>query len=108
MARCPLCGGYSTDGRSWCESCRQTSEYCNDADDRAIPVHDVNSHDTAPLVRIARFQSAAEAGYFADALRRAEKVPAEVAVDEEREAMHGSWSVRFTLLVPEPWAEFAA
>lgn len=60
------------------------------------------------LVQIARFKSAAEAGYFADELHRNEQIPAEVAVEEVRESMHAAWSVRFALMVPKERAEAAS
>ncbi len=123
MIECPQCGAFTNRHQGWCARC--AAELENNAPQgradrfhRESPTGFVESHsspghldteiETGALVRIARFQSAAEAGYFADALRRVEQIPAEVTVDEEREATHGSWSVRFALLVPASCAELAA
>lgn len=123
MTRCPQCGAFGDPHQGLCAVCATGLEevrrpHRRDRFDREASLkmaavdsfidNPPNDDSDAPLVRIARFRNAAEAGYFADALRRAEQIPTEVAVDEEREAMHGSWSVRFALLVPEPRAESAA
>ena len=60
-----------------------------------------------PVVPIARFTSAAEAGYFAHELSHDREIPAVVTVDENFDAVTGNWWTRYVLNVPEPFADSA-
>jgi hypothetical protein len=59
-------------------------------------------------VAIARFQSGAEAGYFADELCREIGVATEVLARERFDAVHAVWSVDYMLLVDRQDAERSA
>jgi hypothetical protein len=64
--------------------------------------------DFVRQVAIARFQSGAEAGFFADELCREIGVAAEVLARERFDAVHAVWSVDYILLVDRGDAERSA
>lgn len=71
--------------------------------------HSISEEDSRePLDAVARFQSAAEAGYFAHELKMLQNVPTLVRAVEEFDAVSGHWSTGFVLFVPSPQAEEAA
>jgi len=121
MARCDQCGAFVERNERLCAACTadgrpRGSTFSVDSTSAAraagadfeAPFAGEVDGDAGRLVRIARFRSAAEAGFFADLLNRREIAPAEIAVEEEHDALHGSWAVRFALLVPSLQAETAA
>jgi hypothetical protein len=57
---------------------------------------------------VARFESMAEAGFFADQLVRRHGIETTLSVDETFDAITGHWSVRFILNVPEDQASSAS
>ena len=61
----------------------------------------------AALAPLARFTSAAEAGYFAHELLHREQIPVSLTVDEHFDAIGGRWTTRFVLAVPEDIGETA-
>jgi hypothetical protein len=61
-----------------------------------------------PMVVIAQFRNAAEAGYFAHELLREADIPAAVTMDESFDALTGYWSTRFVLAVAEEFSESAS
>jgi hypothetical protein len=61
----------------------------------------------SPLVSIARFANAAEAGFFADEIQSRLNVPAELTFDENFDAVNGYWSTWFVLSVPDSATEAA-
>ena len=94
MRRCPACGRSVHKQSAFCESCLAPVD-SSPADE---PVAD-DYH--GPMQAIARFRHVAEAGYFAYELREREGVPVRVAPDDNFDAMDGSWSSSFVLMVPE-------
>ncbi len=60
------------------------------------------------LVPVARFKSAAEAGYFAHELLYTEHLPVSLIAEEHFDALDGHWSTRFVLSAPEGMADRAA
>ncbi|MBA3313584.1 MAG: hypothetical protein M3552_17495 [Planctomycetota bacterium] len=71
-------------------------------DDAAEPVED------DALVTVARFRSAAEAGYFADELEAAESIRPVLTSVDDFNAMSGFWGAVFHLRVPPAEAKRAA
>ena len=69
---------------------------------------DVDADVAERGVAIARFQSGAEAGYFADELTRQTGVETDVLVRERFDAVHAVWTVDYILQVAPPDAEHAA
>lgn len=67
---------------------------------------DVDSEEES-LVAVARFNNAAEAGYFAHELSHSQQIPVSLSADEQFDVISGRWMTRFVLLVPEPMAQFA-
>lgn len=63
---------------------------------------------TRGMSPIARFGNAAEAGYFAQELELAERVPARLTIEEDFDAITGRWATRYLLLVPQDRAASAA
>ncbi len=60
------------------------------------------------MTPIARFSSAAEAGYFAHELRDGDGIPTRLTLEEQFDAIGGHWAVRYVLAVPTESAEAAA
>lgn len=60
------------------------------------------------MAAIARFQNAAEAGYFALELKLHQNIPVTVKAEEDFDAVSGRWSTGFVLSVPRRFAEKAA
>jgi hypothetical protein len=74
--------------------------------ERLFPPEYVMHNDREPyseidgLVTIARFRSAAEAGYFADELEAAEAVRPVLTISEDFDGIRGHWGAVFLLQVP--------
>ncbi|MEX2286282.1 MAG: zinc ribbon domain-containing protein [Planctomycetaceae bacterium] len=124
MNCCPHCGKRLRDRQVFCPAC--SNDVSVAADHRSMPAGDEIDDvafvspdddpgaadderlDESNMTVIARFQNAAEAGYFAHELGRSEEMPVTVALAEDYDGMHGYWSARFHLLVPDVCAERAA
>jgi len=63
--------------------------------------------DTDHLAPLARFQFAADAGFFAEELKTQHSIAATVKLEEDFEASAGQWSVAFILAVPVEQADEA-
>lgn len=123
MIRCPHCGNRLRDRQVFCPAC--SNDVSVAADHRSAPVGDetavaaiasseddpravdVECLDNSNMAVVARFQNAAEAGYFAHELGRREEMPVTVALAEDYDGIHGYWSARFHLLVADACAERA-
>ena len=112
MPCCSNCGESFSGDRAVCPDCfRPLIDNADFAsDDGAQPsARDADSYEdqTDALLPIARFNNAAEAGYFAHELLRNENIPASVTMSENFDALSGYWSTRFVLSVSEPLVETA-
>lgn len=80
-----------------------------DVDDLTVNSSESNGVEAqSGLQAIARFRNAAEAGFFLDELTRRMDITAEIAPQEQFDAVHASWSTDFVLLVPAKSALTAA
>jgi hypothetical protein len=117
MQICPQCGRRHGVSPSLCPDCRESDDFqvdqvlCDEAavqqaHERSIPGECVAGIDDAEAgergVAIARFQSGAEAGYFADELTRQTGIEADVLVRERFDAVHAVWTVDYILQVSQP------
>ena len=68
--------------------------------DSELPASDAEGVDTDHLAPLARFQFAADAGFFADELKNQHSIKATVKLEENFEASAGQWSVGYVLAVP--------
>lgn len=111
MLRCTHCRGILSLGDSVCSDCGNPS--AEEIDTGSHDDHmgmaalseftEAGSPDAAtdgPLEIIARFGSAAEAGYFAHELLHTEAIPVRLTSDESFDALRGFWSTRYVLAVP--------
>jgi hypothetical protein len=107
MSYCPNCGRPQIASGSLCPRCSQRPETEEDtfAPQKSLVAGDGDGRDR---VIIARFQSGAEAGYFADELTRASGIETEVMARERFDGVHAVWSVDYTLLVGREHAEEVA
>ena len=111
MPFCLRCGGGHETRHQICADCRH--------EDEVMPATSARSSDRLPnepgaddefgesRVAIARFQSGAEAGYFADELTRQTGVETDVLTRERFDAVHAAWTVDYILLVSPDRAEEA-
>src|SRR5438552_2401823 len=108
MPICPQCGRRHGLSRSLCPDCVQ-DENLNESVS-ALDEDDANgdSENGERGVAIARFQSGAEAGYFADELTRQHGIEAGVQVRERFDAVHAVWTVDYILQVSPPHVAEAA
>lgn len=101
MEYCPSCGvrlEYQPDSCPACDrslSDRVPSELPARNDEVAADGGD------EPLVAIARFHNAAEAGFFAHTLLTADEIPVSLKAEDDFDAISGYWAVRYLLMVPE-------
>lgn len=117
MPRCSQCGRLVSIHQHGCPECDRGVSEGHDP----LPAEDFPERE--PLIEesefdeneshsrrlpIARFQSGAEAGYFADELARAVDLDVRVLAREHYDAVHGVASTDFVLLVLETEAERAA
>jgi hypothetical protein len=75
--------------------------------DSELPASDAEEVDTDHLAPLARFQFAADAGFFADELKNQHSITATVKLEENFEASAGQWSVGYVLAVPVDQADEA-
>src|SRR5579872_1780869 len=125
MQICPQCGRRHGVSSSLCPDCRQSDDFqveqvpCDESLDhellaaaslgeRVWEVEFEDAQEADRAVAIARFQSGAEAGYFADELTRQNGIEAEVLVRERFDAVHAVWTVDYILQVSPVHAEAAA
>jgi hypothetical protein len=100
MPNCPRCGFQVSFPQQLCSGCARDSE-CIDDSELAGRSSDGENVDAEPdRVAIARFQSGAEAGYFADELTRQTGIETDVLARERFDAVHAAWSLDYLLLVP--------
>jgi hypothetical protein len=109
MSCCPECGQLFSGRTEICPSCAsRLAQGEFDVPGEVELAEDRGAADGARQVAIARFQSGAEAGFFADELCRETGVAAEVLARERFDAVHAVWSVDYILLVDRPQAECSA
>ena len=124
MIQCPNCGKLLRERQVFCPGCsndvgvddHRRIRYSDDVEAGTIAAVDHRREeavgndelDTSDMTVIARFQNAAEAGYFAHELGRREDIPVTVTLSEEFDGVHGYWTTRFQLVVPDAYAERAA
>jgi hypothetical protein len=111
MPYCLRCGRRQETHQQICPDCRQADEL--------MPASAAISSDSRPnefssvdefgesRVAIARFQSGAEAGYFADELIRRTGMETDVLTRERFDAVHAVWTVDYLLLVSRDHADEA-
>jgi hypothetical protein len=116
MPICPQCGLQHGLSHSLCPGCGeddhrlpcQNSSGDDSSGNNACVSTDLNENlfeleadgeDEEGGVAIARFQSGAEAGYFADELTRQTGIEADVLVRERFDAVHAAWTVDYILMV---------
>jgi hypothetical protein len=116
MAICPQCGLYHGASHSLYPGCAKDDHQLHRDDssgNNACESADLNESssgldgigengagdDGVDGVAIARFQSGAEAGYFADELTRQTGIEADVLVRERFDAVHAVWTVDYILMV---------
>ena len=124
MPICPQCGLRHGLSHSFCPGCAQDdhSPACDDPSGQealgtanlgeSISRLDADGENEEAQageygVAIARFQSGAEAGYFADELTRETGIEADVLVRERFDAVHAIWTVDYILQVSPQHAEEA-
>lgn len=107
MKHCPHCGIRLEYHRESCPACDRSLAPDAAAHSRRFD-GEANDEAAEPVVAIARFLNAAEAGFFAHTLLNAEEIPASLRAEDDFDAISGHWSVRYLLMVPERLAESAA
>lgn len=109
MSCCQECGQMLLERSELCADCasRRALEQ-SDIDDSVESARDMAGTDLTRQVAIARFQSGAEAGFFADELCRETGVATDVLARERFDAVHAVWSVDYILLVDRHQAECTA
>ncbi|MGE5193922.1 MAG: hypothetical protein ACM3U2_15620 [Deltaproteobacteria bacterium] len=109
MSNCPNCGRPQLSSRNLCPECSRRRERDENAFAEEGPVAaDTGDDQGRDRAMIARFQSGAEAGYFADELTRETEIETEVLARERFDGVHAAWSVDYILLVDRAHAERAA
>lgn len=100
---CPDCGKPADEMSIDAEGTRNADrgEFASSPDDGTAQVY------SGPMAVIARFRSAAEAGYFSHELMHV-GIPVTLTADDSFDALGGYWSTRFVLAVPQKLAESAA
>jgi hypothetical protein len=82
---------------------------CREGENQPAPAGSENALTSDPTgISVARFESMAEAGFFADQLVRSHKIPTTLSVDETFDAISGHWATRFVLNVPDDFSQKAA
>lgn len=108
MKRCPHCQtrlDYEPDS---CPSCLRSLHEPVRRLEPVEPEPIVAKRPDEPLRAIARFNNAAEAGFFAHTLLFAEEIPASIRAEENFDGVGGYWSTRYHLEVPESLAASAS
>ena len=108
MKRCPHCQtrlDYEPDS---CPSCLRSLHEPVRRLEPVEPEPIVAKRPDEPLRAIARFNNAAEAGFFAHTLLFAEEIPASIRAEENFDGVGGYWSTRYHLEVPESQAAAAS
>ena len=109
MPRCSHCGELVSRNEMVCRHCLQAplSEAADSGHRESSNLTGEAVESDEPMVTIAQFRNAAEAGYFAHELLRDADIPAVVTMDESFDALTGFWSTRFVLAVAEEFSETA-
>lgn len=110
MPYCPRCGRRQEAYQPVCPDCeRDDASMASSAAADDVLTGDFDSVDDSGELRvaIARFQSGAEAGFFADELTRRIGIETDVLTRERFDAVHAMWTVDFMLLVPRDQADEA-
>eukprot|EP00913_Durusdinium_trenchii_P008935 g8401.t1 len=106
MKHCPQCGIRLEYHRDSCPSCDWSL-----AVNPSARVHEVENEPAdasdEPVVAIARFLNAAEAGFFAHTLLNSEEIPASLRAEDDFDAVSGFWTARYLLMVPERMVDAA-
>lgn len=105
MPCCPQCGQPQAVGQQLCLDCARRSGGTDDLESMADEGPNFEVGDN--WVAIARFQSGAEAGYFADELSRQTGIETDVLARERFDAVHAAWRLDYILLVPSEASEGA-
>ena len=106
MSRCQECGQLVSESHEICPGCASRS--APGKFDAPGAAESEGLADVARQVAIARFQSGAEAGFFADELCRETGIATDVLARERFDAVHAVWSVDYILLVDRQDAEHSA
>src|SRR5262249_35116745 len=111
MPYCPRCGRRQETHQPLCADCEQddlVSVTSAAADDDSL-ISDFSPIDgmDESRVAIARFQSGAEAGFFADELTRRTGIETDVLNRERFDPVHAVWTVDYMLLVAKDEASEA-
>lgn len=106
MPDCPFCGR-PLDESSLVEPSFESVGDCEPHQMSVAAYEQTASTDGDRLAPIARFESAAEAGYFCHELMDRESLPVTIAIDENFDAVSGRWWTHYVLRVPEEMAETA-
>ena len=99
VRHCPHCGRLLADCNDRCSHCAEVV---------GEPEATSQDGEEVRLTPIARFTSAAEAGYFTNELMEQHQIPGKITAVDDFHAPSGSWSTRYVLAVPEAMAESAA
>lgn len=101
MSQCPLCGEPLAPFQEACPVCSSREPSADRPESRlSVASGPEATADEDSLVILARFTSAAEAGYFAEELSQQSGIPTLLRSDKNFNALSGYWSQRFDLLVP--------
>ena len=100
--RCGACGRRLVEDQELCAACEAAR------DDAAEVDPGERSPAGEPMVQVARFNNAAEAGFFADELQDRLRIPVRLHLEENFDALTGYWANRMVLLVPESAGSSAA
>lgn len=106
MKHCPHCGIRLEYHQESCPSCDWSLPPITSARTRGID-NELPDGTDEPVVAIARFLNAAEAGFFAHTLLNAEEIPASLRAEDDFDAVSGFWTARYLLMVPETMVEAA-
>jgi len=99
MPYCPRCGQTVSFPQQLCFGCSRESGPLNDLESAPDSGDRTDEEPAVDSVAIARFQSGAEAGYFADELTRQTGIETDVLARERFDAIHAAWTLDYILLV---------
>ena len=109
MPHCTECGARYIGDPGECPGCGGARNHrLMPADSGIVDVRAMDEDSGGPLRAVARFASAAEAGYFAHELQSRLQIPVRLQSEDDFDALSGHWSNRLLLLVPESEASTAA
>lgn len=103
MPRCGACGRRLVDDQEFCAACTAARD-----DEASVGPGEEGAVSGEPMVQVARFSNAAEAGFFADELQDRLQISVSLQVEENFDALTGYWGNRMALLVPESAGSAAA